>query len=1026
MEPLAAARVKKPRRTSSVPGSETRAACRRGLPRSLVDALHAARERFECYRKTTLNAAGNWRPCEKVSIGTQTVDTDHQQNEEQPQLQVQQQQQQQQKLPAVSNTLVPSTERTLPSSGNPTNSYSPSTEQTPGDGMGSETRMVENEPDAATVAVAATLIPYSPEATPLAMERRRHVTGCCPEKIAAFLEQLRAAVPAMVAEAPPPPPPPAATTKPKGGTSLHHTARSLEALTELWENRREAPIPVVNTLGRKRGLFGEVERKELHQLVISILNRVTNDAEKYREVKNELLRLPIPEANDMMLAKIVEVFFMKAVKEQHFSNSYADLVSALCKVPEGQKLIGDKSQSLEFRLRQQLLHRCQMEFQQLEEKNVEQAERGGEERALQNAEESFKERRDRACGIVQFVGELYLRHIVTEKVIEHIFLTACTGLYGHEGLRVVPPYTPTEMQMDEVITLLGIVSSVFFRSAIGCTMLPGLTAVLQHWSVRHPVPRIRFLLMSVVERLQKTLEERNATIKTAQQHQQQQQLQPPSEEQEQQQQQQQQQQQYPLSDLKRPGATASALRPHSPSSEEGTFASTSGAGRHALPSSAAAAAAAAASGILSRDISPKMKPPVFVGGRRIPAPRSAASRHGSVALSASLNSTASSSGPVAKQLATTESVARYMQNVSLTGRSVEEVVDEIINNFANVIAVVEVWTERCLTVVKAAKDRALYGAFLQSLNNYHKGSLRPELRKVAMGAFANAVRQKLHEDLNIFRYWVEMIYSDATREVLDEDLLNEALHHLLGNDAAAVRAYLCDVSKQTNLRSPQRPPSDEATDFVRYRPLHVVHRYHKQREPGFELRVVNFPDVRQVNLEIEVFCALLTGAPSKEGLFDAVRSSSRLRCPLIAPELLSAVLHAELCSDTTAFLEDNLDLLSLVSDGPERKTREILLVAELYAVLKNAPAEATRPISAGSRVMAKLEGCIVSDETRHRAQKYFEPRDEFAHHYIGAQVLPLQVRHGNNSITASGSGSSSASINNNNNSGVPRPALQRR
>ncbi|RNF07965.1 putative eukaryotic initiation factor 4a [Trypanosoma rangeli] len=965
MEPLRAVSVKKPKRTSSVPGSLRQAAYRRSVPQALVDAVCAARERFERYGASSLLRTVVEPPGDGAREAARSGDKkDRDDHAQQPQLD--------------SSALLPEVTSTPPSSSEAnTNACAASTEPIVGEAERDTAAADAVVTDDATPTAAGTpkarltasetCIPYDTAVTREAMGRLRHVLSYCPEKIAAFLQHLREVGATRVSEISAAP----LSTVPRGkpSSSAHHTARQREALSELWGERRDAPVSVSTTIGRKRGLFGGVEQKQLHQCVISVLNRVSNDAVKFREVKNELLRLPIPEANDVMLAKIAEVFFFKAVQEQHFSCLYADLVSALCKVPEGQRLVGDKAQSLEYRLRQQLLHRCQVEFQQLEEQNIERAEKGGEDRDSQGAEEAFKERRDRACGIVRFVGELFLRQIVTEKVIESILMTACTGLYGREGLRVPPPYTPTESQMDEAIMLLSIVDTAFFRTTVGAAMLMNTTNVLKYWCIHHPVSRVRFLLMNAIEKLNKIVEKRNAALAAAQEKQQQQPQQHAEE----------QQQQQPVQEGKRLVNGGSVPQSLSSFSEENLFASTDG-----------------RTAVAACDMSPRGRLPMFVGGKPIPAPRSAASRQNSITSSISVNGPTNPIPQVMKQVATPESVANHMQNVTVAGRSLDEVVNEITNTFADVLAVVEVWTERCLTIVKAVKDRAMYGGFLSSINQHHKGALKQELRKVAMGVFAYAVSQRLYEDLSIFKYWAAMIWSDASREVLDEDLLNEALRHLLTKDAAAVRLYLCDVSKQLQLlTSVPRAPSDEATNFVRYRPLQVVHRHNTHRKQDYELSVVNFFDVRSTSMEINVFCTLLTGTPTKEALFNAVRSSAYLRCPLVAPEVLSAILHAELCSNTTAYLEDNLDLLSLVSDGQDRGVRELLLVAELYAALKDDSSEALRPLSAGARVMAKLSDRIISDETRLRAQKYFESRDDCAHHYIGAPASHGQTRHAN-------------------------------
>ncbi|PWV01775.1 Eukaryotic translation initiation factor 4 gamma 2 [Trypanosoma cruzi] len=187
---------------------------------------------------------------------------------------------------------------------------------------------------------------------------------------------------------------------------------------------------------------------------------------------------------------------------------------------------------------------------------------------------------------------------------------------------------------------------------------------------------------------------------------------------------------------------------------------------------------------MANDMSVKSKQLVFVGGKPIPAPRSAASRQCSVMSITSSNCFTNFSVQLTKQLATSENVAQHMQKCYTCHTQLGRSGEEIMKSFADYIAVVGVWTERCLTVVKAVKDRSLYGAFLSSLNRYHKGTSKQELRKVAMSTFANAVCQRLHEDLGIFKYWAAMILSDTMREVLDEDLLNEALHYLLVNDPA--------------------------------------------------------------------------------------------------------------------------------------------------------------------------------------------------------------------------------------------------
>lgn len=959
MDSPEACRVQRFRRTSSSRDSFNIPTYVRTVPSALVEALTAPREKFERYHRSSLTdgSKGPRETSQKVNQGTQTnpIASDS-------------------KAAQFSGSIsdceavapLGSKAVTAP----PRDATTPEGEEVPMRTTESSAKPSTNiTEERSEVEEAKTndnitrCIPYDPEGTVLAMQRLRDVKHRCPAKIANCLQKINKEIAEKLTNA-------GEALSASPSTSLSSVTVSgpdgrqrtgppapLAALPEPWEDRLDAPIAVSNTLGRKRGLFGDVERKELHHHVISILNRVAGDATKYREVKNELLRLPIPEASDEMLKNIVNVFFMKAVREQHFANLYADLVVELCKVPEGQRIVGNKSQSLEFRMRQQLLSRCQEEFQRLEEKNIETANQGGEDRNTQSADESFKERRDRACGIVAFVGQLFLRHIVTEKVIMQILTTTTAGHYGREGLVMPPPYTPSEGQMDELVKLLGIVDSAFFATPLGSSMLVVFTDIMVHWSQHHPVLRIRLLLLSVVERLQKKIGEQNAA---AQQQRQQQQQQPPG-----------QTRQSAFEGKRPPNSVGDSQRPVSPSSGGNSPLSVSG-----VP----AAVSVAGVEVAARPI----QPPPAARNSLIPAPRSAASRQSSIVVTTPLTSTVSTSFAV-KQVATTETVATYMHNVTRCDCTVDMVVDEIANAFENVISVVVVWTERCLTVVKTAKQRVLFGPFLCSVERQCGGTLKEKLRQVAMDAFRNAVRQKLYEDLAIFKYWTEMICSDTAREVLDETLLNEGLDCVMSFDRSAVRIYLRDVAMQLQQRSsdPQREPSLEKNDFIRYRPLQVIHA--NTAESGVEpiLALIDYPDVRKQSIEIDLYCTIVTDNPPKNVLFDSLASSPCLESPLAAAEVFSALLHAWLKSGFANSIQDHVDICLLAVNNRDRATREILLLMELYSVLKNVVPPSTRSIEMGEIALKVLKKGLVTEETRVRAYNYLEPLERNPHHFIG-------------------------------------------
>ncbi|KAG8340531.1 MIF4G domain [Trypanosoma vivax] len=804
-------------------------------------------------------------------------------------------------------------------------------------------------------------IPYDELVTPEVVGKLKHVTDCCPQKIAEFFLKVAESSAAALQEGSPTPYSstfaPSSTSNVRSRVSLypHHVSEALNALTELWEDRVDAPINVSNSIGRKRGLFGEVGKKELHHYVMSILNRVTGDSEKFSEVRNELLRLPIPEANDTELEKIVDIFILKAVRDQPFASQYADLIVALCKVPEGQRIMGDKAQSLEFRMRQRLLSRCQTEFLQLEKKNIEAAQCRKEERTSEGDDESFKCHRDRACGIVKFVGELFLRQIVTEKVILEIIFITTTGGSGRKGFRVPPEYTPSEAQMDEVIKLLDIVDAVFFVTPVGASLLSDFTKVMEHWSVSHPVSRIRFLLLTVVGRLQKLLSEGSC--------------------------------------LQQRADGPSSAKQQNPDAVENPLVDAVGAARPSRlandDSSALATGKLAAVATKTTMVSNQA---TAFNDNKIAPLRNSASSKASAPPSVANSSASGLPSSSTKLEATTENVASYMRNLSCDGRRLEELVADIVDRFSTPMDVVAVWTERCLTVTRTVKERTLFGPFLCLVAQYIDNEKCEEVRGVPMFVFQKAVRQELHEELDIFKYWTQMVCSDSTGAMLSEKLLNEGLEYLLENNHGAVRKYLHHVSMEVRKwRGDLRLSAERiCLNYVRYRPLQVLHGYCVHNKNSSVLSWLENNDARAYSAEINVFCSLVTGKPPKNQLFKDLRDDVCVSSPLTPAEVLSAILYAELHMRVSV-LNKNVDLLMFVIDHKERSVRELLLVCELYHLLKYMSQNKEPSMCAGQRVMTLLLADeVVSSKTREEVHKYLDAYDEKSHYFIG--VLPRHTQ----------------------------------
>lgn len=785
-----------------------------------------------------------------------------------------------------------------------------------------------------------------------------------------------------------------------GGSSHFSGRAALAALGDLWEDRKDMPI-AVNTSVRRRGLFGSAEKKDLHQMVIAVLNKVTSDPAKFREVRNELLRLPIPEASTAQLDDVVAVFFTKAVHEQHFCHSYADLIAALCKVPQGQQIAGDKTLSLEYRLRLSLIRRCQREFAA-----------GMQDQADGGEEETTKERRDFMVGNVRFVCELFLRGIVFESVITIIFVTCCAGS-EFASLVYPPKYTPTEAQVDEAIAAVQSAGMRYFRTQQGQELLPALIDNLRYWTVHHSVTRCRFVLMTTVDALQGF---RNALEGLA--------------EHQQQRRQQQLEQQHQATDRRTPEnapeSSPTSFQSFSPLNASGAFGGGGGGEHHPHPA-ALVSNTSLTSPLFQAVAVGTPKSSTTVGGKGLPVPRS----QRSTSLASGFDSAASpvllapaspdSAGAFARasedprlhalppltqqqppppqqqlpprqpaqrtelsQPVRPETIAKMMADFSSGAATAEATAELLVAHYGDPVPPLAVWFDRCLSVVREEKTRLRSGALLAALLPTVG---RAELRGIVFAALRGAVAQGLHEDLKIFRFLAQIVLSDAARAVLDESILEDGIRFLSDHCPAALRAYLAEVGAwyATVVAGPAFVPTEEGDDFGRYRPLLCAYLVltggdpDAAGEPGVleaMLEMVNFPDVRKGNLEVDLYVAVSTGAlaagtAAADALLEKVSAPPRIHSdPTLAAAVLSAVLVAELTNpDSRSFLEDALPLLQHVIDGPNRGDREIALVAEAQEVIRRTGHYPRH--SAEARVLMKLRSFhVVSDETIDRAQQY--------------------------------------------------------
>lgn len=230
--------------------------------------------------------------------------------------------------------------------------------------------------------------------------------------------------------------------------------------------------------------------RQVHHKVMSILSRVT--PQKYPELQKELLELPLKQTTDAELKEVVRVFFEKAVQEEKFCPLYASLVADVCKISEADRLLEKEQRDklLASRMRIELLTTCQEEFQrpiQLSEDDKVDPVTG---KPLEPSEIDMKRDRlkRRLCGNIKFVGELYKKKLVTERVVS-LILDLLVGDFDPQN-----PTKKEEYVFEVFQTLLKCVG-VACKDTNPDLLRRNMNAARR--ILCHPTARIRFLMMDL-------------------------------------------------------------------------------------------------------------------------------------------------------------------------------------------------------------------------------------------------------------------------------------------------------------------------------------------------------------------------------------------------------------------------------------------------------------------------------------------------------------------------------------------------
>ncbi|XP_037797648.1 eukaryotic translation initiation factor 4 gamma 3-like [Penaeus monodon] len=155
----------------------------------------------------------------------------------------------------------------------------------------------------------------------------------------------------------------------------------------------------------------------------AILNKLT--PEKFEKLSGQVTELAID--NSERLTAVIDIIFEKAIDEQTYSSTYAQLCSVLSQMSvQGDASNGEDSEVVFSKL---LVKKCRTEFQKnnleefLAKKESELSEcTDPEQKQNLKMELDFKENklRKRSVGNIKFIGELYKLNILLASTMMHI------------------------------------------------------------------------------------------------------------------------------------------------------------------------------------------------------------------------------------------------------------------------------------------------------------------------------------------------------------------------------------------------------------------------------------------------------------------------------------------------------------------------------------------------------------------------------------------------------------------------------
>eukprot|EP00746_Dinoflagellata_sp_MGD_P138223 gnl/MRDRNA2_/MRDRNA2_71914_c0_seq1.p1 gnl/MRDRNA2_/MRDRNA2_71914_c0~~gnl/MRDRNA2_/MRDRNA2_71914_c0_seq1.p1 ORF type:complete len:1309 (+),score=235.98 gnl/MRDRNA2_/MRDRNA2_71914_c0_seq1:133-4059(+) len=160
--------------------------------------------------------------------------------------------------------------------------------------------------------------------------------------------------------------------------------------------------------------------EELHRSVQSLLNKISPS--NLSTIVEQMADVSLKTVSELEL--VVGLIFQKALSESHYSETYADMVIAMrAKCPEF--FLGDEGET-PVTFTRVLLTTCQREFESLPEKlEPDAAEVTGLDPI--ELETIVHQRKGKLLAYMKFLGNLFLRRLLSVKIIEQVLLDLVGG-----------------------------------------------------------------------------------------------------------------------------------------------------------------------------------------------------------------------------------------------------------------------------------------------------------------------------------------------------------------------------------------------------------------------------------------------------------------------------------------------------------------------------------------------------------------------------------------------------------------------